>query len=176
MRQRFGKIKNQQVASDHIIQSKSAEITKPFTAYSDIPPCALDNLQNTEISKEYLLCINVSEGGPLQEDKLMQSQLLISRFSPSQPLQSMIPYIRHTFVPIATLSAQKEEKQQVVSAAPHRKYKMKQAQKSKPKSWTKGILDKLRKLEQKLLEFQDDAQSQSAIWSSLAIRRLFVRF
>merc|ERR1712228_668356 len=96
---------------------------------------AFDDLQNSEISKEYLLYIKVSEGGPLHQDKAMQSQLLISRFSPSQPLQSMIPYIRQTFVPIATLSAQKEEKQQAINTASHSKYNMAQNQSHQQKEY-----------------------------------------
>ena len=66
----------------------------------------------------------------------------------------MISYVRHTFVPIATLRAQKEEEQQSTS----RGILNQNRQQETKASSTKAILEKLRDLELKLLESQDEAK------------------
>lgn len=125
-----------------------------FSAFKEIPNTALDP---TRLKKNYLLFTNLSEGDALkEEDEVpMSDQVLISKFDPMHPFSSMIPRIRHTFVPIATLRESKEQKQKEKKRG---LIKHKSAGDGAEASAIKEILDKLRELEVKLMETQDDAK------------------
>eukprot|EP01083_Nonionella_stella_P096780 272139_1 len=126
-----------------------------FAVFSEIPPSAFDN-PSSEFDKNYLLFMKINDVATLEDDKPMPSQIIISTFNPSQPFQSMIPYIRHSFVPIASLRAQREEKQTASSNSRGLLNQSQNRDRNKT-SATKAILDKLRELELKLLESQDEA-------------------
>ena len=127
-----------------------------FGVFGEIPSSVFDAV-SSEIHVSYLLFTKIAEGDLKDaEDMPMASQLIINKFNPSQPFQSMIPSIRHTYVPIATLRAQKEEKQQ--SSGSRRANLNQNRNRETKSSATKAILEKLRELELKLMESQDEAK------------------
>ena len=133
-----------------------------FAAFDSIPSSAFEGGQS-DYDRNYLLFTNVSESGTLQDPAAesdsvstgvsMSKQVLISTFDAAQPMQSILPYIRHTFMPIATLRAQREEKQQQVKG---------RGDPTKTSN-AKVIMDKLRELELKLIESQDEDKLQDVV-------------
>jgi len=124
----------------------------PYEFFSELPPDAFES-NNTQ-RKEFIVFIKLAERF-LADNVPIAHQVIISQVNSRAPFSSMLSYIRHSFVPVAAVCAEAEE---------NKTSKVNQSGIRNPRGQTqaaastKTILEKLRELEYKLLEAQDDTK------------------
>ena len=64
--------------------------------------------QTTEHERNFLLFAKYTEG-PLVGNQSLATQIIATPFNPDTVFDCMMPYIRHAFIPLTAVSAQKEE-------------------------------------------------------------------
>ncbi|ETO34737.1 cytoplasmic dynein, partial [Reticulomyxa filosa] len=98
-------------------------------------------------------------GEPLSEGSI-SSQVIVNQLNSQSPLGYMLPYIRHSFVPTAVRLAQLEEQKQrggIGGAAGGANANVGSGSSRNTSGRSGQVLDKLRELEMKLIESQDES-------------------
>ena len=135
---------------------RASDVT--FGVYDEIPSSVFHTV-SSEFQVSYLVFTKIEVGGLRDpENTTMASQLIINKFNAAQPFQAMIPTIRHTYVPLATLRTQKEEKEEKEQSLRSRRAIRNRFGDPSELSDAEAILEKLRELELKLMESQDEAK------------------
>ena len=126
--------------------------------------------------QEYLLFIKMNERG-LVDTMPICSQVIVSQVNLEMPFQAMIPFIRHSFVPTCQAAVTREETSLLNSkngTKTHTGRNLKRVtelggiggkkdDKSKEQLKSRGVLEKLRELELKLAESQDETKFQDVV-------------
>jgi len=124
----------------------------PYEFLSEIPADVFES--NNAQKKDFIIFIKMNERF-LADNVPIPQQVIVSQMNSRSPFSSMLSYIRHSFVPVATMCAEAEEnKTNKVSQIGIRNPRGQ----SQAAASTKIILEKLRDLEYKLLEAQDDTK------------------